>query len=94
MPFKESIKICSTSRFHEGTRARIFKESMWARNQGGRGLWYRPASLNRLAEFIPWNRSGAPYTFKNTGSESQVRTMEGPGRDMITVLPFCSRTKD
>jgi hypothetical protein len=41
---------------------------MGARNRGGRGLSYRPARLHRLAEFIPWNRYRAPYTFKNTGS--------------------------
>jgi hypothetical protein len=34
-------------------RAGIFKESMGARNPGGRGLSYRPARLHRLAEFIP-----------------------------------------
>ncbi len=37
-------------------RAGIFKESMGARNRGGRGLSYRPARLHRLAQFIPWNR--------------------------------------
>ncbi len=36
--------------------AGIFKESIGARNRGGRGLSYRPARLLRLAEFIPWNR--------------------------------------
>jgi hypothetical protein len=41
---------------------------MGARNRGGRGLSYRPARIHRLAEFIPWNHSGALYTFKNTGS--------------------------
>ncbi len=49
--------------------AGIFKESMGARNLGGRGLSYRPARLHRLAEFIPWNRFRDPYTFKNTGSD-------------------------
>ncbi len=29
---------------------------MGARNRGGIGLSYRPARLQRLAEFIPWNR--------------------------------------
>jgi hypothetical protein len=37
-------------------RAGIFKQSMRARNRVGTGLSYRPARLNRLAEFIPWNR--------------------------------------
>jgi hypothetical protein len=41
---------------------------MGARNRGGRGLSYRPARLHRLAVFIPWNRFGAPYRFKNTDS--------------------------
>jgi hypothetical protein len=35
------------------TRARIFKQSMGARNQVGIRLSYRPAWLHRLAEFIP-----------------------------------------
>jgi hypothetical protein len=34
-------------------RARIFKQSMGARNRVGIGLPYRPARLHRLAEFIP-----------------------------------------
>jgi hypothetical protein len=39
-------------------RAGIFKQSMggWNWNLVGVGLSYRPARLNRLAEFIPWNR--------------------------------------
>jgi hypothetical protein len=37
-------------------RARIFKQSMGARNRGGIGLSYRPARLHRLAEFIHGNR--------------------------------------
>ncbi len=41
-------------------RAGIFKEAMGARNRRGRGLSYRPARLNRLVEFIPWNRFQAP----------------------------------
>jgi hypothetical protein len=41
-------------------RAGIFKESMGARNRGGRGLSYRPARLHRLTEFIPWNRFRGP----------------------------------
>ena len=36
--------------------AGIFKQSMGVRNRVGIGLSYRPASLYRLAEFIPWNR--------------------------------------
>ncbi len=44
----------------EECRAGIFKESMGARNRGGRGLSYRPARLHRLAEFIPWNRFLGP----------------------------------
>ncbi len=36
--------------------AGIFKQSMGDRNRVGIGLSYRPAKLNRLAEFIPWNR--------------------------------------
>jgi hypothetical protein len=50
-------------------RAGIFKESMGARNRGGRGLSYRPARI-----YIGWRNSflgidsGAPFTFKNTGS--------------------------
>ncbi len=37
------------------TRARIFKQSMGARNRVGIGLSHRPAKLHRLSEFIPWN---------------------------------------
>jgi hypothetical protein len=37
-------------------RVGIFKQSMGARNRVGIRLSYRPASLHRLAEFIPWNR--------------------------------------
>ncbi len=48
------------------TRPGIFKQSMGARNRRGIGLSYRPARLHRLAEFIPWIDSWAP--FKNTGS--------------------------
>ncbi len=41
--------------------AGIFKESLGARNRGGRGLSYRPAArIHRLAEFIPWNRFRGP----------------------------------
>jgi hypothetical protein len=36
--------------------AGIFKQSMRARNRVAIGLWYRPARLNRLTEWIPWNR--------------------------------------
>jgi hypothetical protein len=36
--------------------AGIFKQSVGARNRAGKGLSYRPARLNRLAELIPWNR--------------------------------------
>ncbi len=39
----------------KGSRAGIFKLSMGARNLVGIGLLYRPASLHRLAEFIPKN---------------------------------------
>ncbi len=42
----------------------IFKESMGARNRGGRWLPYRPARLHRLAEFIPWNRFRGPIRLK------------------------------
>ncbi len=35
--------------------AGIFKQSIGARNRVGTGLSYRPASLHRLAESIPWN---------------------------------------
>jgi hypothetical protein len=37
-------------------RAGIFKQSMGARNRVGIGLSYRPARLQRIAEFIPLNR--------------------------------------
>ncbi len=37
-------------------RARIFKQSLGARNRAGIGLSYRPARLHRLAEFILWNQ--------------------------------------
>ena len=40
---------------------------MGARNREGIGLSYRPARLHRLAEFMPWIDSWAPYMFKNTG---------------------------
>jgi hypothetical protein len=36
--------------------AGIFEQSMGAYNRVGIGWWYRPASLHRLAELIPWNR--------------------------------------
>ncbi len=60
-----------TIRFHscQEYRAGIFKESMGARNRGGRGLSFRPPP-----GYIGWRNSflgidsGAPYTFKNTGS--------------------------
>jgi hypothetical protein len=42
------------------TRAGIFKISMGARNRGGIGLSYRPASLHRLVKFIPWNQFRGP----------------------------------
>jgi hypothetical protein len=38
------------------TTAGIYKESMRAMHRVGIGLSYRPARLNRLAEFIPRNR--------------------------------------
>ena len=34
----------------------IFKQSMGARNRVRTGLSYRPAMLNSLAEYIPWNK--------------------------------------
>ncbi len=37
-------------------RAGIFKPCMGARNRVRIGLSYRPASLHKLSEFIPWNR--------------------------------------
>jgi hypothetical protein len=36
--------------------AGIFKQSMGARNQVGKGLSYRPAMLLRPTDPIPWNR--------------------------------------
>ncbi len=36
-------------------RAGILKQSLGTRNRVGIGLSYRPARLNWLAEFIPWN---------------------------------------
>jgi hypothetical protein len=36
--------------------ARIFKQSMGARNRVGLGLSYRPAKPHRLAKLIPWIR--------------------------------------
>ncbi len=36
--------------------AGILEQSMGAKNRAGRGLYYRPARLHRLAELIPWNR--------------------------------------
>jgi hypothetical protein len=39
-----------------------FKESMGARNRGGRGLSYRPARLHRLAEFISLESVPGPHT--------------------------------
>jgi hypothetical protein len=61
------VRICKP--FKE-PRAGTFKESMGARNRGGRGLSYRPARLHTVG----WRNSffgidsGARYTFKNTGS--------------------------
>ncbi len=51
------------------TGAGIFKQSMGARNRVGYGLSYRPSSLQRLAELIPWNRFlGSLKKFTNSGS--------------------------
>ncbi len=36
--------------------AAILEQYIWTRNQVVIGLSYRPASLHRLAESIPWNR--------------------------------------
>ncbi len=47
---------CPPCQIHGETRAGIFKQSMGARNRVGIGLPYRPSTLHRLAEFIPWNR--------------------------------------
>jgi hypothetical protein len=41
-------------------QSRIFKKSMGARHGVRIGLLYRPAKLNRLAEFIPWNQFRGP----------------------------------
>ncbi len=46
---------------------------MGARKRAGIGLPYRPARLHRLVELIPWNRSWAPWKFRNTGSGRPVR---------------------
>jgi hypothetical protein len=54
-----SSLIVSTLRRHFDTVfpwAGIFKQSMGVRNRVGIGLSYRPATLHRLAELIPWNR--------------------------------------
>jgi hypothetical protein len=55
-----SLHVCTGLEFIWRTsyRAGIFKQSVGTRNRGGIGLSYWPASLHRLAEFIPWNRSG------------------------------------
>jgi hypothetical protein len=57
-----------------GTRAGIFKKSMGARHRGGIGFSYRPARLHRLAESFLGINSGAPYTFKSTGSAHTPRS--------------------
>jgi hypothetical protein len=46
--------------FQLAYRAGIFKKSMGARHRGGIGFSYRPARLQRLAEFIPWNQFRGP----------------------------------
>ncbi len=44
---------------------RIFKKSMGARNRGGIRLSYRPARLQRLAEFIPWSQQQGPINMRS-----------------------------
>ncbi len=41
---------------HGSAVIEFFKQSREARNRVGIGLSYQPASLNRLAELIPWSR--------------------------------------
>ncbi len=48
-------------------RAGIFKKSMGARHRGGIGFSYRPARLDRLAEFIPWNQFRGPINIQKYG---------------------------
>jgi hypothetical protein len=52
------ILLPATSMYLSSTMicAGIFKQSLGARNRVGIGFSYRPARLDRLAEFIPWNR--------------------------------------
>ncbi len=51
---------CQLWQIHIETWAGIFKKSMGARHRGWIGFSYRPASLHRLAEFIPWNQFRGP----------------------------------
>jgi hypothetical protein len=54
---------------------------MGAWNRVGIGLWYRPASLHRLAESIPWNRllgSLNVYKFRLCWTTSQWRWYRQP----------------
>jgi hypothetical protein len=55
--------IVTTSSANKKDRAVIFKKSMGARHRGGIGFSYRPARLQRLAEFIPWNQFRGPINF-------------------------------
>jgi hypothetical protein len=57
-------------------RAGIFKESFWARNRGGRGLSTGPPGYIGWWNSFLGIDSGAPYTFKNTGSVSGLSTEE------------------
>jgi hypothetical protein len=58
------------------SRAGIFKESMGARNRGGRGLSYRPARLHRQAEFIPRNQFWGPIHVKKCWLRIPVSELE------------------
>ncbi len=83
--FPETVPLPAITASRDSTTGRdifwaeIFKESMGARKRGGRRLSYR-----RPARYIGWRNSflgidsGAPYTFKDTGSGNVYRKCVEP----------------
>jgi hypothetical protein len=56
LPTRRSAPATEDPHLGNFTRAGIFKQSMGARKRVERGLSYRPAKLQGLAELNPWNR--------------------------------------
>jgi hypothetical protein len=69
--------------------AGIFKQSMGARNRVGIELSYRAASLQRLAEWIPWN--WAPISLKIRAPLAIVLTfLAGEGANIfLSHYEYC-----